>query len=126
MIEEQSRKTILIVDDAPENLDLLSGILKSTYRVKVAKSGEHALKVIAKSAPDLILLDVMMPEMDGYEVCRRLKSDDSTKDIPIIFVTAMEQESDETKGFELGASGYLTKPISPAIVQARIRTLLDL
>jgi sigma-B regulation protein RsbU (phosphoserine phosphatase) len=126
MIEEQSRKTILIVDDAPENLDLLSGILKSTYRVKVAKSGEHALKVIAKSAPDLILLDVMMPEMDGYEVCRRLKSDDSTKDIPIIFVTAMEQESDETKGFELGASDYLTKPISPAIAQVRIKTQLAL
>jgi len=126
MIEEQSRKTILIVDDAPENLDLLSGILKPTYRVKVAKSGEHALKVIAKSAPDLILLDVMMPEMDGYEVCRQLKSDDSTKDIPVIFVTAMEQESDETKGFELGAAGYLTKPISPSIVQECIKKQLEL
>ena len=126
MTEEQSRKTILIVDDAPENLDLLSGILKTTYKVKVAKSGEHALKIIAKSAPDLILLDVMMPEMDGYEVCRRLKSDDITKDIPIIFVTAMEQESDETKGFELGAAGYLTKPISPSIVHARIKTQLEL
>jgi sigma-B regulation protein RsbU (phosphoserine phosphatase) len=126
MIEEQSRKTILIVDDAPENLDLLSGILKHTYKVKVAKSGEHALKVIAKSAPDLILLDVMMPEMDGYEVCRQLKSDDSTKDIPIIFVTAMEQESDETKGFELGAADYLTKPISPSVAQVRIKTQLAL
>ncbi|TFH07210.1 MAG: response regulator [Nitrosomonadales bacterium] len=126
MIEEQNRKTILIVDDAPENLDLLSGILKTTYKVKVAKSGEHALKIIAKSAPDLILLDVMMPEMDGYEVCRRLKSNDITKDIPIIFVTAMEQESDETMGFELGAAGYLTKPISPSIVHARIKTQLEL
>jgi serine phosphatase RsbU (regulator of sigma subunit) len=126
MLEEKSRQTILIVDDAPENLDLISGILKTTYKVKVAKSGEHALKIIAKSSPDLILLDVMMPEMDGYEVCRRLKSDDITKDVPIIFVTAMEQESDETKGFELGAADYITKPISPSIVQARIKTQLAL
>jgi sigma-B regulation protein RsbU (phosphoserine phosphatase) len=126
MAKEQNRKTILIVDDAPENLDLLSGILKSTYKVKVAKSGEHALKIIAKSLPDLILLDVMMPEMDGYEVCMQLKSDDSTKNIPIIFVTAMEQESDETKGLELGAADYITKPISPSIVQARIKTQLAL
>jgi putative two-component system response regulator len=116
---------ILVVDDTPDNLTLMSGLLKDEYRVKVANSGERALKIAqSESPPDLILLDIMMPEMDGYEVCRRLKADDNTRHIPIIFLTAKTEVVDETLGFELGASDYITKPISPPIVLARVETHL--
>lgn len=116
---------ILVVDDTPDNLTLMSGLLKDNYRVKVANSGERALKIAqSETPPDLILLDIMMPEMDGYEVCRRLKADNNTRDIPIIFLTAKTEVVDETLGFELGASDYITKPISPPIVLARIETHL--
>jgi len=116
---------ILVVDDTPDNLTLMSGLLKDNYRVKVANSGERALKIAqSDSPPDLILLDIMMPEMDGYEVCRRLKADTKTRDIPIIFLTAKTEVVDETHGFELGASDYITKPISPPIVLARVETHL--
>jgi putative two-component system response regulator len=116
---------ILVVDDTPDNLTLMSGLLKDNYRVKVANSGERALKIAqSETPPDLILLDIMMPEMDGYEVCRRLKADNNTRDIPIIFLTAKTEVVDETHGFELGASDYITKPISPPIVLARIETHL--
>jgi putative two-component system response regulator len=116
---------ILVVDDTPDNLTLMSGLLKDNYLVKVANSGARALKIAqSETPPDLILLDIMMPEIDGYEVCRRLKADNKTRDIPIIFLTAKTEVIDETLGFELGASDYITKPISPPIVLARVETHL--
>ena len=116
---------VLVVDDTPENVDLLAGILRDQYRVSVAISGAKALKIAqSDTPPDLILLDVMMPEMDGYEVCRRLREHAGTRDIPVIFVTARSQVEDETQGFELGAVDYITKPISPPVVLARVRTHL--
>ena len=119
------KPTILIVDDTPANLALLSEVLRPDYRTKAAVNGEKALKLAGGSAPpDMILLDIMMPGMDGYEVCRRLKADPLTRDIPVIFVTAMTDEHDEAKGLALGGVDYLTKPISPAIVRARIKTHL--
>jgi len=117
---------ILVVDDTPDNLTLMSGLLKDNYLVKVANSGARALKIAqSETPPDLILLDIMMPEMDGYEVCRLLKADNKTRDIPIIFLTAKTEVIDETLGFELGASDYITKPISPPIVLARVETHLS-
>ncbi len=124
---EESKATILIVDDAPENIDILRGLLKDEYKIKVAINGAKALK-IAQSTPDLdlILLDVMMPDMDGYEVCRQLKSQISTVSIPVIFVTAKGETDDETLGFDLGAVDYITKPISPPIVKKRVQIHLAL
>lgn len=119
------KSTILVVDDTPDNLTLMSGLLKDNYRVKIANNGVRALKIAeSDTPPDLILLDIMMPEMDGYEVCRRLKADVKTRDIPVIFLTAKTEVVDETHGFELGASDYITKPISPPIVLARVETHL--
>ena len=121
------KATILIVDDTPDNLALMSGLLKDKYRVKVANSGDKALRIAQSSPPpDLILLDIMMPGMDGYEVCERLKAAPVTRDIPIIFLTAKSQIEDEQRGLELGAADYITKPISPPIVLARVRTQLAL
>lgn len=123
----KERQKVLIVDDERFNINVLVDLLKPDYKVMVAISGKQALKAArAESPPDLVLLDIMMPEMDGYEVCRRLKADEATRDIPVIFITAMGQEEDETKGLELGAVDYLTKPISPPIVEARVRTQLAL
>ena len=120
------RHKILIVDDERFNINLLADLLKPSYKIMAAISGAQALKAArSENPPDLILLDVMMPEMDGYEVCQQLKADESTSEIPVIFVTAMGQESDETKGLALGAADYITKPISPAIVEARVRTQLE-
>ena len=125
MAEEQQK--ILVVDDERLNINVLVDLLKPDYKMMAAKNGEQALKAVRiANPPDLILLDIMMPEMDGYEVCRRLKADDATRDIPVIFVTAMGETSDETKGLEVGAVDYLTKPISPPIVQARVKTHLAL
>jgi len=125
MAEEQQK--ILVVDDERLNINVLVDLLKPDYKMMAAKNGEQALKAVRiANPPDLILLDIMMPEMDGYEVCRRLKADETTRDIPVIFVTAMGETSDETKGLEVGAVDYLTKPISPPIVQARIKTHLAL
>jgi putative two-component system response regulator len=119
------RATILVVDDTPDNLQLVSDLLKDKYKVQVANSGERALKVaMGENQPDLVLLDIMMPGMDGYEVCRRLIADPKTRDIPIIFLTAKATVEDEEMGFELGAVDYITKPISPPIVLARVRTQL--
>jgi adenylate cyclase len=119
--------TILIVDDTPANLALLSDVLKSDYRIKVATNGEKALKLASTGIPpDLILLDIMMAGMDGYEVCRRLKANVATRSIPIIFVTAMTEVEDETRGLELGAVDYVTKPISAPILKARVKTHLEL
>ena len=120
------KATLLLVDDTPENLSVLSDLLKDSYRILVARSGERALKLAAEQQPDLILLDIMMPEMDGYEVCNRLKADSLTREIPVIFLTALSSEEDEKKGLELGAVDYITKPISPAIVVARVATHLTL
>ncbi|MDY0093752.1 MAG: two-component system response regulator [Candidatus Vecturithrix sp.] len=121
------KQTILVVDDLPENIEILDGVLRSDYKIKAALTGKKALKIAMQlDAPDLILLDIMMPEMDGYEVCQRLKEQSSTRHIPVIFVTALGELENEAHGFELGAVDYITKPISPAIVRARVRTHLAL
>jgi len=121
-----TRKTILVVDDTPDNLSLMSGLLKDQYRVKLANSGEKALKAVqGDNPPDLILLDIMMPGMSGHEVCQVLKADPATRHIPVIFLTAMTSMEDEQKGLELGAADYITKPISPPIVMARVKTQLE-
>ncbi|MES9905147.1 MAG: response regulator [Sedimenticola sp.] len=121
------QKTILVVDDVPENIGVLDRTLHGSYKVKAAVNGRRALEIALSAAPpDLILLDVMMPEMNGYEVCRRLKADERSRDIPVIFVTAMSESEDERKGLELGAVDYIIKPYSPAIVLARINTHLTL
>jgi CheY-like chemotaxis protein/nitrogen-specific signal transduction histidine kinase len=122
-----NKETILIVDDTAENIDILSNIIKSKYKVKVAINGNIALKAVNSSPkPDLILLDVMMPQMDGYEVCKILKSNPKTKDIPVIFITALDDNISEEKGLNLGAVDYIAKPINPAIVLRRIQTHLAL
>jgi putative two-component system response regulator len=117
--------TILVVDDAPTNLTLLAGLLDKTYRVKLASSGAKALELAQRSPPDLVLLDLMMPGMDGYEVCQRLKQDERTRHIPVIFLTAMQETEDETRGFEVGGADYIHKPIVPAVVKARVKTHLE-
>jgi putative two-component system response regulator len=124
--DEAERSLILVVDDTPDNLTLMSELLEDLYRVKVASSGERALKICAATPPDLILLDIMMPDLDGYEVSRRLKSDPRTRHIPIIFLTARSSVEDEQKGFEGGAVDYIVKPISPPLVLARVKTHLTL
>lgn len=118
--------TLLVVDDTPANVDVLAGILREHYQIKVALDGERALQLAAAQPPDLILLDVMMPGMDGYEVCRRLKADPRTAAVPVIFVTAKTEVEDEMQGLELGAVDYLTKPVSAPIVLARVRAHLAL
>ena len=124
---EEKQLKVLVVDDEPMNINLLVELLKPHYKVMAAKNGELALKAAnSSSPPDLILLDIMMPDMDGYEVCRRLKEGAATRDIPVVFVTAMGETSDETLGLELGAVDYITKPISPPIVLARVNTHLTL
>jgi putative two-component system response regulator len=121
-----STPLVLIVDDNATNIDLLVGCLKNDYRLGIAKRGQAALEYAAKYHPDLILLDIMMPEMDGYEVCRHLKADTSTADIPVIFITAMTDTVNKTQGFELGAIDYITKPFHTAEVRARIHTHISL
>lgn len=118
--------TILAVDDSPENLDLIRSILEPFYTVKVALHGELALHIAGTQHPDLILLDIMLDDINGYEVCHRLKSDDKTRDIPVIFLTAKRSEADEVHGFKIGGSDYITKPFSPAIVLARAKTQIQL
>ena len=121
------KQCVLVVDDSPENIDLLSEILRDDYRVRVATSGEKALKIVySDEPPDLILLDIMMPGISGLEICRRLKANPDRRRIPIIFVTAMSSTEDERRGLEIGAVDYITKPISPPIVMARVRTHLAL
>jgi putative two-component system response regulator len=119
--------TILIVDDSPDNISLIHSLLQSSYRTKIATDGETALRLMSNgSLPDLVLLDVVMPGLDGHEVCRRLKKDRRTAEVPIIFLTARSDVDDEKTGLELGAVDYITKPINPAIVSARVRTHLQL
>jgi len=120
-------KTLLLVDDMPDNIALLSLLIKGRHRIRAATHGARALEIAASEPqPDLILLDIMMPEMDGYEVCRRLKADPHTAAIPVIFLTANIDARDEERGFLLGAVDYITKPISPAVARARIETHLAL
>lgn len=121
------KPAILIVDDTPMNISVLVGLLKADYKTVIAKDGEQALsRVFGGNTPDLILLDIMMPGIDGYEVCRQLKADPRSRHIPVIFISAMNDVGDEEKGLELGAVDYITKPISPPIVKARVRTHLSL
>ena len=119
--------TVLVVDDAPENLLVLAQCLAELYRVRAAKDGPSALQIAASDPrPDLILLDIVMPDIDGFEVCRRLKSDPATADIPVIFLTGRSLAEDEQRGFALGAVDYISKPISPPVVRARVKTHLQL
>lgn len=121
-----ARWTVLVVDDTPQNIDVLRGILKHQYDVKAAIDGKTALKVAEKVQPDLILLDIMMPGMTGLEVCERLKANPETAHIPVIFVTALSEIEDEQRGFDAGAVDYITKPVQPPVVMARVRTHLAL
>jgi len=123
--EEQSKPVILAVDDTPENLDVVKGILAPGHIVRVAINGMVALKIAQKQSPDLILLDINMPGMDGYEVCSKLKSDESTAQIPVIFLTAELDSASKQKGLELGAVDYVTKPINPDVLIQSVRSQLD-
>ena len=126
MRQDTSKQTILAVDDTPANIDVVKGILSQTYFVQAAINGKMALKIIEKRKPDLILLDIMMPGMDGYEVCQQVKAAEVTRDIPIIFLTAKAAMEDEAKGLGMGAVDYITKPISPPILLERVKTHLEL
>ncbi|RDV24488.1 response regulator [Alteromonas aestuariivivens] len=126
MKKVRSAPTILAVDDEPTNLRILKQVLAESYNLVYAKSGPEALRVAREQLPDLILLDVMMPGMTGFEVCRQLKSEPETRVIPVIFVTALNDAQDEATGFDLGAVDYVTKPLSPVVVRARVRTHLSL
>ncbi|HPI94241.1 MAG TPA: diguanylate cyclase [Deltaproteobacteria bacterium] len=123
---ETRKPTILIVDDSRTNIMALSDVLSADYNLLFASSGLEGLKTAASYSPDIILLDIIMADMDGYEVCRKLKSNSGTKNIPIIFVTAMGKEEDEIKGLEMGGLDYITKPFNPIIVRARVRVHLEL
>ncbi len=121
-----SRPKILLVDDEPANLQVLRHVLQDGYRLLFARDGEKALALAQLERPDLVLLDVMMPGMTGHQVCKALKEDERTVSIPVIFVTALADDSDQAKGFDVGAVDYVTKPISPLVVRARVRTHLSL
>ena len=120
------RPRLLLVDDEPTNLQVLRHILQADYRLLFATDGERALQVAREQRPDLVLLDIMMPNMDGYAVCCALKADAATASIPVIFITALDDSQDETAGFDVGGVDYLTKPVSPPVVRARVRTHLSL
>lgn len=127
MSEGDQKKTVLLVDDAPANIQIVNSILKDIYKIRIATSGAKALELAnVTPLPDLILLDVMMPEMDGYEVCTQLKLNPATHDIPVIFLTGQTEVEDETRGFDVGAVDYIHKPFSPAVVKARVHTHLVL
>ena len=121
-----SKKTILAVDDIPENLDVVKSILTPQYIVQATVKGEIALKIAQKQKPDLILLDIMMPDMDGYEVCQKIKENQVTQDIPVIFLTGQDSITDEFLGLEVGAVDYISKPINPPVLMARIKAHLSL
>ena len=127
MKDKQIKATVLVVDDEPLNIQVLSQALSPWYRIKAATSGKTALEIASSDdPPDLILLDIKMPEMDGYEVCKQLKKKRSTTHIPIIFITGKTSTDDETRGLELGAMDYITKPFSVPIVMARVRNQIML
>ncbi|MEA4856780.1 response regulator, partial [Solidesulfovibrio sp.] len=118
--------TVLIVDDAPSNLAILTESLRDEFDVRIAGSGPEALRIVGEAPPDLILLDILMPDMDGYAVCRQLKADYTTKNIPVIFLTAKGDVADETLGLALGAVDYITKPFTVPVVKARVRAHVEL
>jgi putative two-component system response regulator len=125
--EDSPKNLVLVVDDSPDGLQILNQVLKRQYDVRLARSGEQALQAAQqKPRPDAILLDIMMPGMDGYEVCSRLKANDATRDIPVIFITAKIDIDDAQRGFDLGGADYITKPILPPVVLARISTHISL
>ncbi|MBK1734648.1 diguanylate cyclase response regulator [Halorhodospira abdelmalekii] len=129
MDNTSGKATILVVDDEPANIQALGALLKGEYRIQIANSGKKALAMVQNASqppPDLILLDIQMPDIDGYEICRRLKEDPATTGIAIIFVTALDAASDEEHGLNLGAVDYIAKPFNPAIVRARVRTHMSL
>ncbi len=123
--EGPGRATILVVDDTPANLMLLSSLLAPSYRVQLAPSGAKALELARRHAPDLIVLDIMMPDLDGYEVCRRLKADAATRHVPVLFLSALNQAQDESRGFECGAADFIHKPFNATTVLARVATQLQ-
>ena len=123
---QDQRPRLLLVDDEPTNLQVLRHVLQADYRLLFATDGARALQVAREQQPQLILLDIMMPGMDGYAVCRALKADPATAGIPVIFITALNDSQDETAGFDVGGVDYLTKPVSPPVVRARVRTHLSL
>ena len=126
MENNNEKETVLIVDDIRENIDVLSGLLRYDYNIKFATNGKMAVTLTRRFLPDIILMDIVMPVMDGFEATKTLKEDPLTKDIPIVFVTAKDEDFDEAKGFELGAVDYITKPISPIVLKGRVRTQLAL
>lgn len=126
-LQDVQKPTVLLADDSPHNIELLSRVLGADYRLKVATSGERALEIVySDEPPDLILLDVLMPDLSGHEVCRRIKANPDRRRIPVIFVTAMTSVDDESLGLAIGAVDYISRPFSPALVQARVRTHIAL
>ena len=123
---EEAEETIMIIEDEKTNVDILLEAFKDDYQVMVALDGETALEAIKSNHPDLILLDIMLPKINGYQVCRRLKNDSRTAEIPVIFATAMSENTNERKGLELGAIDYITKPFNIPIVKARVENHLEL
>ena len=121
-----AKPKVLIVDDTPLNISILVNTLEEEYELSAAVDGPGALKAVETEIPDIVLLDIMMPEMDGYEVCRRLKGEERTRDVPVIFITAMNDAESESKGRELGAVDYITKPFSPTVVKKRIESHIRL
>jgi len=119
--QPNKKSRVLIVDDEPGNIKILSNVLSQDYALSVATNGRQALEVARVQQPDIVLLDMIMPEMDGIEVCETLKASDSTREIPVIFVTSMSDTANEERGFDAGAVDYISKPISPPIVKARVR-----
>jgi len=120
------RPRILVVDDQPTNIQTLYQVLKGEYDVAMATDGQQAIALCQRRPPDLVLLDVVMPGIDGFEVCKRLKADSATRDVPVIFVTARDSTEDETQGLEVGAVDFITKPVNPPVVRARVRTHISL
>jgi PleD family two-component response regulator len=126
-MSKDKKQTILVVDDQTENIDIIVALLKSEYQIKVATEGPTALTIaVSKTSPDLILLDIIMPEMDGFEVCRRLKANSKTSHIPVIFLTGQTKASELVKGFELGAVDYVTKPFNGVELVTRVKTHLTI
>jgi len=124
---EDRKQTILIIDDEVTNINILNEVLKTDYKVVFAKDGEKGMKIArSETPPDLILLDIIMPGLDGYGVCEILKKDKRLKKVPIIFITVKASEEHETRGFELGAVDYITKPFNPVVVRARVKAHLEL
>ena len=126
MIDHTKKQRILVVDDSAENIDILVSLFKDDYMVAAARDGAKSLKMAEKKPPDLILLDIIMPGMDGYEVCRKLKENEVTRDIPVIFITALSEAIDEARAFGIGAVDFISKPFQPIVVKARVNTHLNL